>query len=342
MWMSAWEVNFDCLVGPTHNYGGLSAGNIASVANAMAASSPREAALQGLAKMKLLADMGIKQAVLPPQDRPAIATLKKLGFDGDDISIIRRAAAVAPGLLRACCSASSMWAANAATISPSADTEDSKVHITAANLTSQFHRSIEPPATAATLKRVFGDERYFQHHDPLPPNLYCADEGAANHMRLCADHGVAGVEIFVFGRSAHPEDPKPVKFAARQSLEASEAVSRLHRMKPGKMLFVQQNPAAIDAGAFHNDVLAMSNCNVMLYHEAAFGDWRQMEENINRACEYPVQFIRATEADISLSEAISTYLFNSQLISMPGGGMMILAPGSARNRSRPLLFWSAS
>jgi succinylarginine dihydrolase len=328
--MSAWEVNFDCLVGPTHNYGGLSAGNIASVANAMAASSPREAALQGLAKMKLLADMGIKQGVLPPQDRPAIATLKKLGFDGDDISIIRRAAAVAPGLLRACCSASSMWAANAATISPSADTEDSKVHITAANLTSQFHRSIEPPATAATLKRVFGDERYFQHHDPLPPNLYCADEGAANHMRLCADHGVGGVEIFVFGRSAHPEDPKPVKFAARQSLEASEAVSRLHRMKPGKMLFVQQNPAAIDAGAFHNDVLAMSNCNVMLYHEAAFGDWRQMEENINRACEYPVQFIRATEADISLSEAISTYLFNSQLISMPGGGMMILAPGECQ------------
>jgi succinylarginine dihydrolase len=328
--MSAWEVNFDCLVGPTHNYGGLSAGNIASVANAMAASSPREAALQGLAKMKLLADMGIKQAVLPPQDRPAIATLKKLGFDGDDISIIRRAAAVAPGLLRACCSASSMWAANAATISPSADTEDSKVHITAANLTSQFHRSIEPPATAATLKRVFGDERYFQHHDPLPPNLYCADEGAANHMRLCADHGVAGVEIFVFGRSAHPEDPKPVKFAARQSLEASEAVSRLHRIKPGKMLFVQQNPAAIDAGAFHNDVLAVSNCNVMLYHESAFGDWRQMEENINRACEYPVQFIRATEADISLSEAISTYLFNSQLISMPGGGMMILAPGECQ------------
>ncbi len=328
--MRAWEVNFDCLVGPTHNYGGLSVGNIASVANAMAASSPREAALQGLAKMKLLADMGIKQAVLPPQDRPAIATLKKLGFDGDDISIIRHAAAVAPGLLRACCSASSMWAANAATISPSADTEDSKVHITAANLTSQFHRSIEPPATAATLKRVFGDERYFQHHDPLPPNLYCADEGAANHMRLCADHGVAGVEIFVFGRSAHPEDPKPVKFAARQSLEASEAVSRLHRIKPGKMLFVQQNPAAIDAGAFHNDVLAVSNCNVMLYHEAAFGDWRQMEENINRACEYPVQFIRATEADISLSEAISTYLFNSQLISMPGGGMMILAPGECQ------------
>ena len=284
----------------------------------MAESSPREAALQGLAKMKLMADMGIRQAVLPPQARPAIPTLRKLGFHGDETSVIHEAAAVAPGLLRACCSASSMWAANAATISPGADTEDGRVHITPANLPSQFHRSIEPSGTAATLKRIFSDERYFRHHEPLPPNFYCADEGAANHMRLCANHGDAGVEIFVFGRSTHSEVPRPVNFPARQSLEASEAVSRLHRIKPGKAVFIQQHPDAIDAGAFHNDVLAVSNCDMLLYHEAAFRDWREMEENITSACNFPIHFIRATEAEIDLSEAISTYLFNSQLISRSG------------------------
>jgi succinylarginine dihydrolase len=334
----ALEVNFDGLVGPTHNYGGLAVGNIAAAENALTESNPREAALQGLAKMKLLADMGILQAVLPPQDRPAIGTLKKMGFDGDDATIIRQAAAVAPGLLRACCSASSMWVANAATISPSAETEDGKVHITPANLPSQFHRSIEPPTTAAVLKRVFSDERYFMHHDPLPPNLYCADEGAANHMRLCTDHGDTGLEIFVFGRSADPDLPKPMNFPARQSLEASEAVSRLHKIKPGKKLFVQQNPEAIDAGAFHNDVLAVSNCNVLLYHEAAYRDWQEMEENVRAACGYPIHFIRASEADITLSEAISTYLFNSQLISLPDGGMMILAPAECRESGSATAF----
>ena len=336
--MSAWEVNFDGLVGPTHNYGGLAVGNIAAAENALTESNPRQAALQGLAKMKLVADMGIKQAVLPPQDRPAIGTLREMGFDGDDATIIRQAAAVAPGLLRACCSASSMWVANAATISPSADTENDKVHFTPANLPSQFHRSIEPPTTAAVLKRIFSDERYFMHHDPLPPNLYCADEGAANHMRLCAHHGETGLEIFVFGRSADPRLPKPMKFPARQALEASEAVSRRHKIRPGKKLFVQQNPEAIDAGAFHNDVLAVSNCNVLLYHERAFGDWRAMEKNVTDACRGPIHFICAGEGDIPLSEAISTYLFNSQLISLPSGGMIILAPAECEESEAATAF----
>jgi succinylarginine dihydrolase len=324
--MRAWEANLDGMVGPTHNYGGLAVGNIAAAENALSESNPRQAALQGLAKMKLLADMGIRQGVLPPHDRPATGTLRKMGFDGDDATIIRQAAALAPGLLRACCSASSMWVANAATISPSADTEDGKVHVTPANLSSQFHRSIEPSTTATVLKHVFSDERYFTHHDPLPQNLYCADEGAANHMRLGTDHGETGVEIFVFGRSANPRAPKPIIFPARQSLEASEAISRLHKISPGKKLFVQQNPEAIDAGAFHNDVLAVSNCNILLYHEKAYRDWREMEEYATAACDCPIHFIRASEAEITLSEAISTYLFNSQLISLPSGGMMILAP----------------
>ncbi|SEL24605.1 N-succinylarginine dihydrolase [Nitrosovibrio tenuis] len=328
--MKAREVNFDGLVGPTHNYGGLAVGNVAAAENALTDSSPREAALQGLAKMKYLSDLGIRQGILPPQDRPAVDVLRKMGFSGDDVAVIRQAAEIAPALLRACSSASSMWVANAATVSPSADTEDGKVHMTAANLPSQFHRSIEPPTTSAILRRVFSDVRYFEHHDPLPPNLYCADEGAANHMRLCSDHGDTGLEVFVFGRSANPELARPLKFPARQSLEASEAIARLHQVKFRKEIFVQQNPVAIDAGAFHNDVLAVTNCNVLLYHEAAFQNWRETEKKIAEASDQPIHFIRACESDITIAEAVSTYLFNSQLISLPDGEMMLLAPSECQ------------
>jgi len=328
--MNAYEVNFDGLVGPTHNYGGLAVGNIASAESALTNSSPREAALQGLEKMKRLSELGIRQGVLPPQNRPDVSVLRKLGFVGEDAVVIQCAATVAPWLLRACSSASSMWVANAATVSPSADTEDGRVHLTAANLPSQFHRSIEASVTSVVLKRVFSDERYFVHHDPLPPNPYFGDEGAANHMRLCPNHGETGVEVFVFGRSASRDIPKPLRFPARQSLEASEAIARLHRIKRGKELFVQQNPAAIDAGAFHNDVLAVTNCDVLFYHHAAYPEWEETEAKITKACGWPIHFIRAREEDITLAEAVRTYLFNSQLLTLLGNEMMILAPAECQ------------
>lgn len=336
--MNAYEVNFDGLVGPTHNYGGLAVGNIASAESALTDSNPREAALQGLEKMKRLSDLGIRQGVLPPQDRPAISVLRKLGFAGDDASVIHRVATVAPGILRSCSSASGMWVANAASVSPSADTEDGKVHLTPANLPSQFHRSIEAPATSAVLKQVFRDERYFVHHDPLPSNLYFGDEGAANHMRLCPNHGETGVEVFVFGRSVSPDIPKPLRFPARQALEASEAIARLHRIKRGKELFIQQNPSAIDAGAFHNDVLAVANCNVLFYHKAAYPDWEETEAKITKACDWLIHFIRGGEEDITLAEAVKTYLFNSQLLTLQGNEMMLLAPSECQESDSARIF----
>ena len=78
--MSAFEVNFDGLVGPTHNYSGLAEGNVAARKNALTDSNPREAALQGLAKMKHLSDLGIMQGILPPQDRPAVGHTQEAGF----------------------------------------------------------------------------------------------------------------------------------------------------------------------------------------------------------------------------------------------------------------------
>ncbi|MBV8781268.1 MAG: N-succinylarginine dihydrolase, partial [Phycisphaerae bacterium] len=133
------EYNFDGIVGPTHNYAGLSPGNLASARNKQSVSNPRAAALEGLAKMRLLHDLGVPQAVLPPQERPHVATLHALGFNGSDHQVIKRAFAVDPTLVAACTSASAMWAANAATVSPSADTADHRIHFTAANLCGLLH-----------------------------------------------------------------------------------------------------------------------------------------------------------------------------------------------------------
>src|SRR4051794_41421658 len=87
---NALEVNFDGIVGPTHNYAGLSFGNVASQAHGGSVSHPREAALQGLAKMKFLHDLGVRQAVLPPQPRPDLGTLRRLGFGGSDADLLWR------------------------------------------------------------------------------------------------------------------------------------------------------------------------------------------------------------------------------------------------------------
>jgi len=93
--MKAYEVNFDGIVGPTHNYSGLSYGNVASMEHEKLISNPKEAALQGLQKMKFLMDLGLKQAVLPPQERPDIHTLRSLGFTGSDKDILEQALVVA-------------------------------------------------------------------------------------------------------------------------------------------------------------------------------------------------------------------------------------------------------
>ena len=68
------DVNFDGIPGPTHNYSGLAHGNLAAQRNARLIANPREAALQGLAKARALAARGYAQAVLPPHERPDVAT----------------------------------------------------------------------------------------------------------------------------------------------------------------------------------------------------------------------------------------------------------------------------
>lgn len=325
------EANFDGLVGPTHNYAGLSWGNVASKSNVRSVSNPKEAALQGLAKMKRLADRGFVQGVLPPHERPHIPTLRALGFSGSDSDVLRAAAEQSPSILAAASSASTMWTANAATVSPSADTSDHRVHFTPANLSAKFHRSIEHAVTGRALKSIFSDESWFAHHPALPSVSQFGDEGAANHTRLCAGYGEPGVELFVYGQIAFNEKaPAPKLYPARQTLEASQAIARLHGLKDSRVVFAQQNPEAIDAGVFHNDVIAVGNGNTLFYHELAFLNEETVLADIrSRLTGTELEAVRVTSEQVPLEDAVSSYLFNSQLLNTPDG-MMLAVPGECR------------
>lgn len=330
--MTACEANFDGLVGPTHNYAGLSWGNVASQTNVEGESNPREAALQGLKKIKDLADRGFVQGVLPPHERPHLPTLRALGFRGNDAEVLEQVARQAPQLLAAVSSASNMWTANAATVSPSADTCDGKVHFTPANLNSKFHRSIEHGTTSRILQRIFPDPQHFIHHPALPSVSHFADEGAANHSRFCGRYGDPGVELFVYGRMAFNDSaPRPEKYPARQTLEASQAIARLHGLNPERVIFAQQNPRAVDAGVFHNDVIAVANGPVLFYHEHAFLNEAQVIEELREKLrESHLIPIRVPAEAVSVTQAVQSYLFNSQLLSHPDGTMTLAVPGECR------------
>lgn len=337
MVVNAWEANFDGLVGPTHNYAGLSFGNVASTTHAKSIANPKQAAKQGLAKMKALADLGFKQGVLAPQERPSVEMLRRLGFDGSDREVIRSAAQAAPEVLAACSSASSMWTANAATVSPSADTGDGRVHFTVANLCSKPHRAIEHSTTSRILQAVFRDERYFAHHPALPAVPAFGDEGAANHTRFCARYGNAGVEFFVYGRSEFDESRlAPTRFPARQTLEASQAVARLHGLGDAGVVFAQQNPDAIDAGVFHNDVIAVGNRDLLFCHQHAFMGQSQVYAELHAklaARGGALAVIEVPAEAVSVTDAVQTYLFNSQLLSRTDGKMVIVVPQECREHA---------
>jgi len=326
--MKTYEVNFDGLVGPSHNYAGLSHGNHASKNHGGQISSPKQAALQGLEKMISLSRQGLKQAVLPPHDRPHIPTLRQLGFAGTtDVDVIIDAAKLAPGILASVCSASAMWVANAATVSPAADTDDGKTHITPANLNSMFHRSIEVDTTTRILKSIFQGDGY-RHHPALPAGQAYADEGAANHNRLCREYGERGVELFVYGVCSNTSASGPKRFPARQTRQASEAIVRSHGLSADKTVLAQQHPAAIDAGVFHNDVIAVANRNLLFYHQLAFADTPQLHQELDAAFnENELVYIEVPSEKVSLEEAVASYLFNSQLVSPPDqSGCDLLVP----------------
>ncbi|HDS1152340.1 TPA: N-succinylarginine dihydrolase [Pluralibacter gergoviae] len=329
--MSAREVNFDGLPGPTHHYAGLSFGNEASAKHRLKISNPHLAARQGLLKMKALADLGFAQGVIPPQERPNVLLLRRLGFGGSDEQVLAKAAAHSPQLLSAASSASSMWVANAATVCPSADALDGKVHFTVANLNNKFHRASEADTTGALLRAIFRDPQAFAVHDALPQVALFGDEGAANHNRLGGDYGQPGLQLFIYGReegSAH----RPGRYPARQTLEASQAVARLNQVNPQQLLFAQQNPEVIDRGVFHNDVIAVSNRQVLFCHQQAFVNQPQLLARL--AERVPgFQAVQVPASRVSVADAVATYLFNSQLLSRDDGSMLLVLPKEAEEHA---------
>ncbi|MES2290491.1 MAG: N-succinylarginine dihydrolase [Pseudomonadota bacterium] len=310
--MSLVEINFDGIIGPSHNYAGLSAGNLASSKNAGAASHPRAAALQGIGKMRSNIRLGLTQGIFLPHSRPNTRWLERMGLDSVEPDDHLRATAL---------SASAMWAANAATVSPAPDSRDGKCHLTPANLLTMAHRAHEWPGTIAQLRLAFAHDA-FHVHEPVPAPF--GDEGAANHMRLCAHHGAPGVEVFVYG-------VRGGRFPARQHVEASKAVARLHGVSTP--LFVEQSEEAIAAGAFHNDVVAVANENVLFAHERAFQDRDGFYADLRRQLP-EVEIVEVPDSLVSLADAIQSYLFNAQLVTLPGGGMALILPTEARENAR--------
>ena len=320
--MTAIEVNFDGLVGCTHNYAGLSFGNLASETNLGNVSHPKAAALQGLTKMKFVSGLGLVQGLLPPLKRPHLALPRKIGFRGSDEDVIKAVAKDMPKLLPLIYSASNMWVANAATISPSADTKDGKVNFTAANLVTHLHRSIEAFETGDNLKRIFADSDYFTHHAPLPPQKNFGDEGAANIMRFANKHGDSGLEVLVYGENTK-------RYPARQTQAACDSIFRHHDVT--NSLTMQQSTHAIDAGVFHNDVIAVANESTLLYHEHAFEQGEAAIDKMEAAFGQPITRLKVKASDVSVEDAVKTYLFNSQLITLPDGSMAIIAPTESQN-----------
>ncbi|MFM9889570.1 MAG: N-succinylarginine dihydrolase, partial [Rickettsiales bacterium] len=321
--MATREWQFDGLVGPTHNYAGLAYGNLASEANRGAVANPRAAALQGLEKMRFVRDLGVPQCFIPPHFRPVIPELKRIGFGGALETLLNRAFSASPGLLASVYSSSFMWVANLATVAPSCDTEDGKLHLTPANLVSHYHRALEAPFSTRLLQHIFHNEKYFTVHNYLLPTPRMGDEAAANHMRVSSKFGSSGKHIFVYGAGAELSQ-LPAKFPARQTREASEAVARLHTLKEGQSLFLQQAPAVIDAGVFHNDVIAMNCTRRMFYHEDAFINPDTLKSFCNSLPEMKLRVI--TQAELSVADAVKTYFFNAQLLELPGGQFALIVP----------------
>jgi succinylarginine dihydrolase len=326
------EVNFDGLVGPTHNHAGLSHGNIASERHAAYIARPRAAALQGLAKMRTLVDLGIPQAFLPPQMRPDVSLLRAIGLGGeDDAAVVARASREAPRMLAAACSSSFMWTANAATVVPSVDAADGRLHLIPANLISQPHRAFESRGTARMLRKMFRDEELFRVHEPLPACATWADEGAANHTRFHGPCGRGGVHLFVYGADAgNSAAPRPRRYPARQTRETCEALARLACISRDAVILAQQHPDAIDAGVFHNDVIATGHASVHLVHERAFLEPGHVRAGLAAALRAragtELVWIEVKESEVSMEEVVRTYLFNSQLVTLPGDRLHLVAP----------------
>ena len=255
--------------------------------------------------MKLMHDSGLVQGVLPPQARPDLTQLLMMGFSGTDDEVLTTAWRANPGLVRNMSSASSMWSANAATVSPSADCTDGRLHLTPANLSTMLHRSIESEQTQRALRAAFPSEKHTCVHSALSLQSTYADEGAANHVRLCETEGQQGVELFVYGRDAL-SGISDTNFPARQTMQASHIIATRHGLNGAHVVFAKQAVRAIDAGSFHNDVVCVGARKCLFFHEYAFEDTKGTLAAIGRAADglFVPEFVEVSNDDVPIKDAI--------------------------------------
>lgn len=323
------EVSFHGLVGSTHNYGGLAKGNIASEENAGHVSHPRAAFLQGLEHARLGLELGLCEAVLPPHPRPYIPYFHELEYKGMDEQIIEKVFKDNPALLLEMSSSAFMWSANAATVAPSCDTRDSKLHLTVSTMLSNLHREIESEQTHANLQAIFGDIAVVEER--MARGFATGDEGAANHMRFAASHGEKGIHLFVYGENGDSSPVLPKKHPARQSRTGSVNAAFQNDLAQSDTLYVQQNPEAIDAGVFHNDVISMNNGSVWLLHEKAYIDTLRVVSKVYAHAGDGLIAHIATEDEMPLADAVSSYVFNSRIVTLPSGRIAFIAPIESRD-----------
>jgi succinylarginine dihydrolase len=333
------EINIDGMIGPSHHFGGLGVENKASELNRAQTSHPRNAALQGLAKMELLDSYGIPQFYLPPPARPAWGWLESLGFSGSKASVLRDCYQEYPILLSAAFSSAFMWTANAASVSCGSDTRSGRAKIKLANLNANLHRSIEEAERLPQLETMFKAVAGVDVLRGLSSSRPLSDEGAANLMRFCTRAGSRGVYAFVYGSEQGGSDDAAGHFQVgagtrrrqpRQTRMASALLARSLDLEPADCFLMQQTSAAIDAGVFHNDVIATSHENVLVYHESAF---HNSEESVaviqKRFFEKTGQELEThlvASSDLRLDEAVDTYLFNSQICTDSQGQWRMFVP----------------
>jgi succinylarginine dihydrolase len=84
---------------------------------------------------------------------------------------------------------------------------------------------------------------------------------------------------------------------------------------------------------FHNDVIAMNTGTHMVVHEQAFIKENQ-EQIKNLFAQNPDwKFYEVKTAELSVSDAVKTYLFNSQLLQIDAKKHVLVAPSECSNHA---------
>jgi succinylarginine dihydrolase len=304
------------------------------------ASNPRQAALQGLAKMRELAARGFAQAVLPPQARPNFRLLRRLGFSGTTPTCWPGLPRIAgdPGLR----------------LFGLADVDRERRHGQPvgrhARRPRAFHRR-QPEQQAAPRRRARPVDAHAARDVRRTSDRFVVHDAAARyagfrrrgrgepHALLRSATAAAASNSSSTGSvEFDPSAPAPRRYPARQTLEASQAIARLHGLPAAGTVFVQQNPDVIDQGVFHNDVIAVGNGNVLFYHQQAFA--RRAGRPWTRcATRWPangieLHAVRVDTGMVPVADAVASYLFNSQLLSKPDGRMALVVPHECQRKPR--------